>query len=438
MKRTFRKIGALAVAAAMVMSLGAIIFADATLTDGEVGGFDPGNQDDPQVQDKSVIIKKELKVYNPDETAVYAPTITYNYAIEAGSADKSITDQTEDHVSGTAVTAATKAGITTNVTITDSITLSPDVTTATDNSLDAATAGESNLYDIKVDFSNVVFTEPGVYRYVINETVDYTGTGVTETNGTHARYLDVYVKASDTFTDGSAAGDWDIYGYVCLSADEDVDPDTDFKTNGFVEATNVTPDEYYTFNVIVKKTLSGDNFSMNHKFPVQVDYTNADVTKDVMLRATPTGTVTDYTHSASAASGLDGLALIANGGRIKYIGIPCGTQVDIYETNDVTGTTYLTTVTVDSTAGTAKNIIATSTPTAFVAYSSAAYNSNLGTITTTANATDATHEVEIANVLQMISPTGIIVRTAPYVLLLGAGATLFILIRVFRKKEDEA
>jgi len=455
MKQTLKKIGALIVSVAVVMSLSSTLFAagEAELTGGEVGGYT--TPDTPVSQSKKVKIAKEITAYNVDENEVNAPTITYTYSIAGDTNGYTVTDETTDHDSGVAITKATLEGIVTNVTMTGTATNEISWTPA--ETLNTEKTGKENYKYLTIDFTNVVFTEPGVYRYVLTEDLKsgftYANTGVTETTdptGGHTRYLDVYVRRSDTFTDGSLATDWDIYGYVCTYDNEDIDPtnDTDVKgavkTNGFVAATNdntaIKADSYYTFNVTVSKTLTGDAYSASHKFPIQVDYTNANVTQNVKLIAeiAVPGKVTDYAHDALAASSLDGLVKISDGGSVKYIGIPCGTRVDVYETNDVTGTIYRTTVKVDGTAGTAKDITSTSTPGDFVAYTAQDYNSNLGTITTTANQNDdATdlHTVEINNVLQLISPTGIIVRSAPYILLFGAAAALFVVSRRWKKKE---
>ena len=455
MKKTFKKLGALIISAVMVLSLSATLFADgeASLTGGEVGGFT--TPDTPVVQSKKVKIQKELTAYNVDGLNVYAPTITYTYAIAPGSANVSITDEITDHNPQGAVTKTTIAGITTNVTMTG--TAANTIAWTPADTLTTSTGGTANYKDLVIDFTNVVFTAPGVYRYTITETAaTYATSGVTETKnlateaaGSHVRYLDVYVVASESFTDGTLASDWDIYGYVCLLEDEAITPDGDttttgaVKTNGFVAATNdgstINADSYYTFNVTVSKTLTGDNANKSHEFPIHVDFTNAAVTDNVKLNAAVTGNATDYTHTAAGASSLDGLAKIADGGSIKYIGIPCGTQVEVYETNDVTYVTYKTTVTVDGTAGTAKNITSTSTPSDFVAYNVANYNSLNGQITTTTAHVDddVSHTIAITNVYQTISPTGVIVRTAPYILLLGAGVSLFVLSRRWGKKEEK-
>lgn len=58
--------------------------------------------------------------------------------------------------------------------------------------------------NVTVDFSGVSFSEPGVYRYVITETADATGTVTND--ATTTRYVDVYVSDED--------GTLGVLGYV--------------------------------------------------------------------------------------------------------------------------------------------------------------------------------------------------------------------------------
>ncbi len=444
-----KRISALVLALGMVLTMGTTTFADgeATLTGGESGNF---TQADTVVYDnnKAVKIAKEITAYNVDENTIQAPTISYTYSIATTTGGKSITDDTSDHANG-AVTRTTLPGVVNGVTLYG--TAENVIAWTASETMGAAKAGDDNIKYLTVDFSKVVFSQPGVYRYLITEDLtegySYASSGVTETTDTtggHSRYLDVYVKASSTYTNGTLASDWDIYGYVCIYDDDDITPDGDttttgaVKTNGFVAATNdgtsISADSYYTFNVTVSKTLEGDNYSNSHLFPVNVDFTNSAVTQNVLLLAetSGSGTVEDFSHTAVPASSLDGLAKIAKGGSIKYIGIPCGTTVDVYETNDVAGTTYATTLTVDGTKGETKSISSTDTPNAFASYSVQAYNSLKGTVQTAANTvdnTDGRHTIVIANVFQLISPTGVVLRIAPYALMLAAGIALFVIAR---------
>ena len=81
MKNTMKKALALALAVLMMASLSVAAFADgeAELTGGEVGGFT--SPDKPKVQNKTLILKKELTAYNADATQIQAPTISYTYTI---------------------------------------------------------------------------------------------------------------------------------------------------------------------------------------------------------------------------------------------------------------------------------------------------------------------------------------------------------------------
>jgi len=442
--------------AIMMLSMVGLAYADgeAELTNGEIGGFT--SADSPVVQSKSIKIAKEITAYNVDEETIQAPTISYTYTITAGEPGKSITDSATDHNPAAALTRTTLMGVTDKVSMSNN----GIIAWTTGDTLNAAPEGAANYKYLTIDFSKVVFRKPGIYRYVINEALtsgSYAQSGVTENSvatnpvtHTHTRYLDVYVKRSDNYTNGSSENDWDIYGYVCMIDNEDITPDGDtttkgaVKTNGFTSTTNdgtaTSADSYYTFNVTVSKNLTGDAYSNGHQFPIHVDFTNSVVTNNTLLLAKTNGNVTDYTHNAAPASNLDGLAKIATGGSIKYIGIPCGTAVTVYETNDVIGTTYEATLTVDDTAGTTKAIIDTSTPSAFSAYSEHVYNSLTGTVSTTANQNDKTtgyHTITISNEFTVISPTGYISRFAPYALLLAGGIVLLVISRKHKKSDSE-
>ena len=113
-----KKISASILALVMVLSLCAGAMADTTLgTAGEQGAFT--QPDKPVGQSKALKLEKELKVYNLDEAKVNAPTITYEYKVEAGTADKSGTDKADKHDPAGSVTAPTKEGIVVGVKIND-------------------------------------------------------------------------------------------------------------------------------------------------------------------------------------------------------------------------------------------------------------------------------------------------------------------------------
>ena len=443
MKNTMKKALALALAVLMMASLSVAAFAEgeAGLTGGEVGGYT--SPDSPKVQNKTLILKKELTAYNLDATQIQAPTISYTYAITAGDAGVNVTDEASDHTANTALTVPTKAGITAGVTLTGTAVNTIEWTNT--DTLTASATGIANYKDLKINFSNVVFTGPGIYRYVITETApNYAASGVTATTGTHTRYLDVYVKAADNFNDGSAASDWDIYGYVCMYDSEDVDPADDttttgaMKTNGFVAGTNdgteIKADSYYTFNVTVSKTVVNDNYAKaTHAFPFTVIFTNAAVTQSVDISSATTGTTTPtgFVDPAAAALSDDdtrGVVFIKDGASVKYIGIPNGTSVEVYETNDMTGVIYQVTTALTGTATKTDNSVSwDDKPTVAVAQAAEkeAFQSTKATIATTADKDDDNaYAVAVTNRLLTISPTGVSLRVAPYALMLCAGLLL--------------
>ena len=470
--KNIKKISALVLALILVLSLAATAFAaveigsgqDTAATygaqgDGEIGGFI--SPDSPIVMpDKVVRLKKEITVYNLDENTVYAPTITYSYAIAPGPAGTSVTDATSDHASGIgAITAPTIAGVG-NPTITAS------VSWTTADTLSAGTDGVANEKSIDVDFSNVVFTGAGIYRYMITETppASYAATGVTEGNQNHVRFLDVYVKPSAAFepTNGTTktayvAADWDIYGYVCV--DDSTTGTTAIttsttKTNGFVDSDDSATgasnaDKYYTYNLTISKTVENDAYAAaTHQFPFTVIFTNNDITQNILLDTTETGTVTDFNHAAGAPT-WSGIAGLKSGGSIKYIGIPMGTDVEVYETNDVAGATYrVTTTRTNATTATATEnaVISGNRPNNATTQAGSgepfvktnAYESTKSIINTTKDGDDdLVHTIAITNTLVNISPTGVTLRVAPYVLMLAVGI-FFVAFTRRRREEAEA
>ena len=477
MKKTMKRLGALIVAVAMIAALGTTAFAaPEDLTNGEVGGFT--TPDTPNVDNKQINIKKEITVYNPDEALVYGPAITYTYAIAAASGAElvNITDATTDHASGQATTVKAQGGITTGVTMTG--TSANEIAWTNADVLDASANGTANAKNMVIDFSGVVFPQPGVYRYKITETAtSYTTSGVTEgSDTTHLRYLDVYVMRGDTFTNGATAAQWKIYGFVCIapgSATTNITPTAGEKTNGFVDsdsATNVsTADEYRTYNLTVGKTLTGDATMNSHPFPFDAAWTAGAATGTFQFAVETTGTA-NVTKAAQAAgttvngtaiaadtlykvggadavgtANKDGTPAIANGATVKYIGIPNGTKVSVTETNDVVQTTYTTTATEKVGTGSAAAVV-------FDAASTADLSGDKKTATTAgqsapaagdgttavyaqaaAPAADSNVEIQYTNAFAIISPTGIALRIAPYALMLAAGVMMLLITR--RRKD---
>ena len=455
--KNMKKIGALVLALVMVLSLSAMALAEgeADMTDesGVIGEF--ATPDTPTTQNDAVKIYKEITAYNPESCTVNAPTITYNYTIGAATvADgTTITDNALHHnkINDADVQAsvAVKAGVGTP-TITGTAAGVLAITTA--DQLSASQYGTANRFALTVSFANIFKTvtsdsttakySAGVYRYVIAETTTAEtkkAAGIAEGTVAKTLYMDVYV-------DGSG----NIYGYTLFTDNESIDATTSDaaaataagKTECFVDDPADTvytsenasaADKYYTFNLTLTKAVVNDSYavSTHHQFPFTVTLTNSTVTANVLPIMTVSANATQTALTAAPIAGT-WTPTIADSATVTYVGIPCGTTITVYETNDVVGVSYNSVSTNADTNAAAKSI-------------NTGDNSNTATINCNATALIAATEnhtaaaskgVTFTNTLNQISPTGSVVRIAPYALMLAAGIVLFILMR--RRREDAA
>ena len=455
------KLGAVVLAIVMVLSMSVTAFATentpVSIGSGVVGAFttyessaDPQNTGDASktTQSRVVKIQKQLIANNANSTSVYAPVFSYVYTVTPAAVENlTITDNNAVHSTNASVTVPVKPGVTTGLKVNNGTTGSDTSASGTlaftnatllSTTADTATSGV-NTYDISLDFTGVTFSEAGVYRYQIVETLDgqdaaqnpttYAGLAMTDAaSGGNTRYLDVYV-------DGSGA----IYGYVCLAANASVNGDT-VKTNGFVSSSNGA-DTYYTYDLTVSKTVENDAYAKaNHQFPFTIIFTTS-TSGTFLITETPTTGSTGISPTAGTAT-WSGVAKIKDSCPITYTGIPVGTDVQIYETNDYAGTTYTAVTTVNSSStpqSTNNAVTSTTTPTSAVApTSNSAYQSTAYTFDTTAGtAVTALQTFNITNTLLNISPTGVALRVAPYALMLGVGLFLVLFSRR-RKSQAEA
>ena len=455
MKRTLRKTCELIISMVMLLAIGGTVMADADM-DGEGGVI--GEFTTPDVattQDKTVKIYKEITAYNPETCEVNAPTITFTYTIthDTTLAGADIWDASSHHDPAANVNAKTKEGVGTP-TITGTAAGVLALVPGTDK-LDASVNGTANRFPLTIDFSGIDFTTAGtgagVYRYQIDETTTEAtknASGIKEGEVANTLFIDVYVN-----------GAGDVYGYVLFTnrtgaIDARTDNDAAAaasagKTEGFVgsradggtygdPATDgSTADKYYTFNLEVEKEVVNDTYTQNnhHEFPFTITLANTAVTANVL----PIMTVGQYaTQAALTAGPIAGtwLPTIGHTGKITYVGIPTGTTVTIKETNDVTGVTYSSVSTgADTDAASLDIATGVDSNTATVNCGATALSAATENHTTTAS-----KQVKFTNTLKQISPTGIIIRSAPYLLLFAVGAVLFILIRHGKKnaKTEEA
>ena len=417
-----------------------ILAAIMTLTMGITAFADENNESTSSGSGEVIRIQKELTAYNPETVVVNEPTATYTYEIKAGQAGAELQDDN-------GIKAATKAGVEMeNVVLTSQTSAEAKNTTTTlsysadgANKLNASAEGTANKKWIDIDFSNVNFGAAGVYRYEIHERSSaYTSNGIKEGTTGHVRYLDVYVKDAAVQSEKiDQPSDWDVYGFVLFAAEEaegeTAEQSAGYKTEGFVahkdendSSNNKTADEYYTFNLIVSKTVVNDAFikTTHHEFPFTLTLQNDTVTADVLPIMNVSANAKQDPLATGAISGT-WKAEIADGASIEYVGIPAGTTISITETNDVTGAVYRVNVAGADNELEDKNIYTgTSSDAAVVA-------------ATAGQKVEANRNVAFTNTLQQISPTGVVLRVAPYILMLAAGVVLLVIARR-RRTANEA
>ena len=459
MKRIF----AIVLALALVLSLSCTAFATTPPTaTGLTGGIDGDTDDRASVQPNTITIMKELKVYNTSGENIYLPTIGYTYTITAEEVaqDTTVTDS-GDH-QGIVYTGVLAALDATTKTIafnsTTSVTYNNDGTagtTAITQPVLAATTGTDYYGAFQITVTPSAFTHPGIYRYKITEAEDATNTldkaGVVHQDSTEyesVRYLDVYVRkavqADVTAGDATNVGDLVVYGYVMWSPDSQTE-DTSItntpnvaKTNGWVGETG--GDEYNTYNLVVTKNITGAWAEVGHQFPFQVVFTspNANATAAtihyIASNGTPTSATTATLSSAAATTigALDNTSTLklTNNGSVTFYGIPAGVTATVQENNDTYDVYSASAVITAATAQTytANQVQAGASATIITGLDNATTTNEVGTADTT---------VAWTNEINIVSPTGVVIRIAPYALMLAAGVTLFIILAVRRRKTKE-
>lgn len=237
MKRTnlAKKLTAMVMTGAMVMSMGMTAFADNISISGssEATSFT-----------KYLVMDEDANV----------PNATFTYSIASGTAVPSADGK-----------PAVMAGVSANEISISSTTFEPGDTTF-DTGDDFITLENGKKYakeTATIDFSGVTFDEPGIYRYEITEE-NTTVPGVTKDSSTI--YLDVYVQSDN-------AGVLRIDGYILHKTIEVADNDGNFtaldeKTTGFENT-------YATADLQLGKTVTGNQGNRSKYFEFTVSISGA-------------------------------------------------------------------------------------------------------------------------------------------------------------------
>lgn len=415
-----KKIFALVLAVVMVLAMGTTAFADTTVTD-------YAGTTQTTVSGNNIPLVKSIVFFNPDSTyAVREPNITYNYTIAPADVD----DATRTVTDANSHSAVVKDGVSGGVSASASISFT-DTTTVT-----ASTSGVVKEESTNLTVTPSAFSAPGIYRYVITETTtkdNVEAVGIERDNDyVSTRYLDVYIRRN-------ASDEMELYGAVIFRAESEETSITNTapttKTEGFDTTvtsgyeSDVLVDKYYTYNLEVGKKVSGSLADKNHDFPFSVVLTgtlsNA-VTVDVTNDGTYAGTL-NATPSVSTTA-LTLTPKLSNGEKLTVKGLPAGTTAAVTETND-TFDTYTAAATVQTTA---VNLDNDSTSKSIAKDATAALKTAANIQTKT-----AIDSIVFNNDLTEVSPTGVVLRIAPYAIMLAAGVTLFVVFAVKRRKNEE-
>jgi len=463
--KTLKKIAGITLATLMIAGIAGSAFAEeapntftAGVSEHETLGTEIGN---------SISFQKELVIYNTSEAGVtvHEPNVTYTYSIapfdanaaaEAKLEGVTVTDKTSDHESGTAVTAVVYNGVAGAVEFTGNTAAFSSNETIENVNTEGAVASRT----LTLDFKPEEFPHAGIYRYLITETDLVAGADESEASGrTNAgvksgadyqatRILDVYVR--NEYDNENNTSTRVIYGYVMFEGDAgtSITPAT-AKSNGYVRkeaGSNEDVDYYNTYNLKVEKQITGTLANANNEFPFQVvfngvnnssaaiDYIwNKDGTAQEAVLATISKDKAESTIGTLAETG--SALVLDDDDFVTFYGIPAGTTAIVNEFNN-TYDVYSAAVEADdynTGAGfkyTKANVAAMTEATATTAI---ANNANI----TTAGTADSF--VIFTNNMEVISPTGVVMRFAPYALILAAGMVLMVVAmkRKVRREDDE-
>ena len=208
----------------------------------------------------------------------------------------------------------------------------------------------------------------------------------------------------------------EIYGFVLVDDEASTVTTASDKSPGWNSSDDL--ETYDTYNITITKNITGPLADLTAGFPFTVTLTGemnaANIATD--------GTGENITNTSGTVTGT-----LGNGNTMIIKGLPTTVSFTVAEDNPMPDT-YTTTATVTGVTGTtnASSASLTGNVKAFSVVSDGA----------TSNATDKI-EITVENHLDVISPTGVVLRITPYVLMLGAGIMLFVLSRKRRNAVED-
>ena len=439
--KKFSKIGALVLAMMMILAMSVPAFADGTGTNAYTGSGNAAATTDI-AGTTTIPLNKTIVIFNTtDGTEVREPDVTFTYTVTPVTGINDFSDPTAakkyvvDEHSKKAIIYDGVAGGVTGTTI----------TFASTAKVAATTKGFEDQHsgNLTVDLSK--FSHAGVYRYKIEETQNPTdvttiGMEARDTLYDNTRYLDLYIYNNAT-TGAREVGAAIIFKTtITTSGDEGKDPITTAtkKTTGFEPATDpgtgttdytddTTVDRYFTYNFQLKKVITGNLADKNNQFPFEIAITG-NLAHGIVADVNNNGTTSTINVTNTA---VNETAALKNNETYTVTGLPKNVTVDVKETNNTYDIYSLTTKTEN---GKATDLSAYElAPEAFTNLNGIKVNSGNESKVVATNDTVVT----FTNELVEVSPTGVVLRVAPFVGIMGAGLFLLLIAKRSKKDEDE-
>ncbi len=416
-KTFFRRAAAVAVTAmvfcVMSVSVSAVGIGNGTATSNTSGDA------------AEVTIPKGLTFVNADSVETFGPDIKFVYTVAPVSSVTGQETVEKDNVTVTvkpgAVNGVLFKGEPANTDSTELLFGKTDKFTTSSEGVEA----QKNL-TLVVDVNTIGAGQPGIYRYVITDITTkealFNAGIVRPANYDATRYLDVYVKRT-------AGGELEVSGYVLREEQE-----SENKDNGFVKDDTITTvssaknavDTYTSYNVKITKVVAGEMGDTAHEFPFTASVSNKGI---------------PYTAGTAVTEDSSLSFTLKNGESYELKGLSPKAKVSYTENND-TGESY--TVKVEGRAGASADYAEldcgvnennyTLAEAAVTTYDSVNSDTSVSADASLTNRAD----VRYTNTLAAVSPTGIVLRFAPFILIAVFGVVFFIASRKTGEKKKDA
>ena len=418
MKKVLKRIASLVTVAAMLTVFSAGVWA-----------YDPIGSGTVQTGDTTVTIPKGMTVINAGGLNSYSPAIEYSYSFAPAATSECSTVNDGTNTATVVPGTANGAALTT-----------PTLTFASQE----VASGTEITENLSITVTPANFPKAGVYRYKITDvTTDATlhAAGIDRsTQYDKVRFLDVYISRNAT------SGALEVSGYALINGQQFAAANsyevtaTTSKSSGYVSAsepqldpndTDAYTDTYRTYNVTITKTVTGGMGDLDNEFPFAIAVAETGTNSHFYAGK---GTLTAI---ATAAAGNNLTTTLKSGDSYTIVGLSPLATVAVTETNN-TADTYK--VTINDGAGNPVNgfdatpVDPTNTATTGT-FQVSTYSTTAGSHGTSA-AVDADTLTYINN-LENISPTGVIIRTLPYIAILVLAGAMLVTVKVLNKSEKK-